>query len=170
MIHISAQLSNLHIANNSIASSLPPYLPPTTPPNIPAWTVWVNTLWFCSLILSLSAASIGLFVRQWLASYTGRSSSDSQESAFIHYMRYDEGFVPWRVPEIMAMLPILLQLALVLFLVGLVVFLRTLNTIVAGFATSLVAALLLFSSFTTIAPTFWPQCPYKSPQALAFFR
>ncbi|EMD37371.1 hypothetical protein CERSUDRAFT_135934, partial [Gelatoporia subvermispora B] len=166
LVRVSAQLGNLQIANNTIISSTAPYSPPKV--TTPRWAVWVNALWFASLILSLSAASAAITIRQWLTHYTGKTSSNTRESAFTHYLRYDEGFIRWRVPDFIAMLPVLLQMALVFFLIGLAILLFDLNTTVAKVAISLISTLLFFLLFTTIAPACWLQCPYKSTQAQIF--
>ncbi|KAI0359333.1 hypothetical protein OH77DRAFT_1375839, partial [Trametes cingulata] len=80
---ISLQLSSLAIN--------PPFLNSTTPafgpadaaragsaPGPPAdtATVAVNTLWFSSLVLSLSSASVGIMVKQWLNQFKVGLPSD----------------------------------------------------------------------------------------------
>ncbi|OCH92357.1 hypothetical protein OBBRIDRAFT_705088, partial [Obba rivulosa] len=126
----------------------------------------INILWFSSLVLSLSAASIGISVRQWLNHFISSSSSNSKRSAYIHCLRYDKGLVPWHVPEILSALPILLQSALFLFLLGLLVLIWTFNEVVASITTALVALLFAFSAYTSVIPAFKPLCPYKAPHAL----
>jgi len=128
--------------------------------------VWINALWFSSLILSLSSASIGIIVRQWLQHFISPTSPDPRRSAEMHHIRYDLGLVRWKVPEILNFLPLLLLTALVLFLVGLAILLWTLNRAVAILCTTLIAGLFTFFFVTTIAPTIRFDCPYKSPQAL----
>ena len=81
----------------------------------------------------------------------------------------------------MTLLPLLLQSALVLFFIGLVDFLWNLNDLVAAMVSGFVGLALLFVLATTVLPAFQflfhrerrlltPQCPYKSPQAWAFYR
>ncbi|OCH90790.1 hypothetical protein OBBRIDRAFT_730174, partial [Obba rivulosa] len=84
----------------------------------------------------------------------------------MHCLRYTLGLIPWRVPEILSLLPILLLASLVLFFTGLIILLWTLNDIVAAISTALISCLFIFFAFSTIAPSLWLDCPYKSPQAL----
>ncbi|TFK81394.1 hypothetical protein K466DRAFT_604530 [Polyporus arcularius HHB13444] len=130
--------------------------------------VLINTLWFCSLICSLAAASISLLVKQWLNQYTSGMAGVSPEIARLRQFRYDN-LRKWRVAGIMMLLPILMQGALVLFLIGLIEFLRPLNGQVSTAAIVLISALLAFIVFTTLLPTFKPDCPYQSPQAWGVF-
>ncbi|OCH87025.1 hypothetical protein OBBRIDRAFT_796604 [Obba rivulosa] len=147
--------------------SVPPVLAVSTDAAQPsASSVWINALWFSALVLSLSSASIGIVIRQWLNHFLSPVSDDGERKVYIHCLRWDMGIVAWYVPEILSILPILLQLALALFFIGLIILLWTLNTVVAAITTALVSALLLFSASSMIIPAFYPYCPYKSPQSL----
>ena len=75
----------------------------------------------------------------------------------------NEGLEKWRVFEIAATLPQLLQIALLLFFVGLSEFLRELNPAVGWTVTSLMGTWLSIYTFTLLAPMFSSQCPYKTP-------
>ena len=132
------------------------------------YAVAINALWFCSLICSLAAASISILVKQWLNQYTSGMASVSPEIARVRQFRYDS-LKKWRVAELMMLLPILLQSALVLFLLGLILFLSQLNTNVTIAATTLIVMLLSFLLITAFLPTFIPDCPYQSPQAWGVF-
>ncbi|KAI0739699.1 hypothetical protein C8Q80DRAFT_198677 [Daedaleopsis nitida] len=128
----------------------------------------INGLWFSSLICSLAAASISLMTKQWLNQYTSGIAGISPEIARLRQFRYDN-LRKWKVAEIVMLLPILLQGALVLFLVGLILFLLTIDNNVAIMAIVLVALLISFIFVTTVLPTFMPDCSYQSPQAWAIF-
>jgi len=94
-----------------------------------------------------------------------------------------EALERWYVPQIFAALPLLLQIGLILFLVGLADFLWHLNHSVAIPVLMAIGATLLFLFVTTVLPTFqvltlflprWSsnpiprvECPYKSPQSWA---
>ncbi|KAL0950785.1 hypothetical protein HGRIS_007552 [Hohenbuehelia grisea] len=124
--------------------------------------IWVNGLWFVSLTLSLSTALLAVLVRQWLHQYTAITSGTSRDRSLIRQYRYD-GLIKWRVPVIISLLPILLHIALGLFLVGLTIFLHPLNlsmTWTVGSITCLVYAIYAVSN---ILPLFDPQCPYRTP-------
>ncbi|EPS98192.1 hypothetical protein FOMPIDRAFT_1127111, partial [Fomitopsis schrenkii] len=136
----------------------------TSNPAVAATTVVINTLWFLALVLSLSAASIGITVKQWLSSYILPKTMTSRQRTRLWNHR-QRGLSKWRVPAIVSVLPNLLQSALLLFLVGLVVLLWTLNRVLAIVVMVPVVVLIISLWITSIIPTFVPECPYKSPQA-----
>ena len=69
----------------------------------------------------------------------------------------------WLVFGIIAFLPLMLQISLALFFVGLC-FLTAAVDHTAGITSfSLVAAWAFFVCITTIMPLFFPRCPYKIP-------
>ncbi|PIL33891.1 hypothetical protein GSI_03597 [Ganoderma sinense ZZ0214-1] len=134
----------------------------------PGYAVWVNGLWFSSLVCTLSASSIAVMVKQWLHQYSQSLSGTSPDVASLRQYRYDS-LRKWRVPEIIAALPILLQVALALFLAGLVVLLWQLHPSIAITATILSGLLIAFVLATTLLPILYADCCYQSPQALIFF-
>lgn len=141
---------------------------PHISPAPPAFAVRINTMWFCSLIFSLSAASMCILVKQWLWDHSSHTGTSPRESARIRQFRL-RGLKRWHVQEIVTALPGLLQWALALFFAGLVDLLWSLNFIVAGIVTVFACASLLFLVVTTVLPTFCVDSPYRSPQALEFF-
>ena len=73
----------------------------------------------------------------------------------------------WRVPLIIALLPVILLAAMVLFLAGLIVLLRTIHPVVADFITVISSLVIAFFVVTTTLPTFAKTCSYQSPQSSA---
>lgn len=73
------------------------------------------------------------------------------------------GLVRWRVFETAAVLPLLLQFALLLFFAGLSELLRALNHTVWLSTTVLVACWFVPYLITLLAPAFSSRCPYKTP-------
>ncbi|PBK62945.1 hypothetical protein ARMSODRAFT_895235, partial [Armillaria solidipes] len=84
--------------------------------------VWVNGLWFTSLFLSLTTALVAVLVKQWLHHYVVLPSGTPRDRSLIRQFRY-AGFRKWHVQVIIGLLPVVIHLALTIFLVGLVVFL-----------------------------------------------
>ncbi|OBZ66676.1 hypothetical protein A0H81_13106 [Grifola frondosa] len=163
LAQISAQL-NSFVVNNAFINSTQPLLS-TAPAFRPSvYAVVINALWFSSLIFSLAAAFIGILVKQWLNRYTRGISIVSREAARVRQFRHD-ALMKYGVINIMALLPVLLQIALILFLAGLLVLVWSLHRVVAAIATALVGMLLVFLVITTILPTIAADCPYQSPQA-----
>jgi len=133
-----------------------------TPPT-PHTTISTCILWSMALICSLGATMIGIVVSQWLQ-YHDPINSTSRQSIRIWYFP-DRAFNEWRAQNIIDGIPLLLQLSVALFLVGITQLLFTMNVILAGVVTALVAALLTFSVGTTLTATFALHFPYKLPQA-----
>ncbi|OCH86280.1 hypothetical protein OBBRIDRAFT_838279 [Obba rivulosa] len=171
LFQISTQLSAFFNDSSTDAQRAAFSIPiSTTSPASPT-SIWINTLWFMSLVLSLASASIGIVVRQWLNHFISPTSTDPEQSALIHCLRYDAGLRRWHVPEILSLLPVLLLASLVLFLLGLLILLGSLNSVVTGIVIILIVLLLAFFAFTTVAPSVRPDCPYKSPQSfLSYWR
>ena len=117
---------------------------------------------------------------QWLREYQRSTPLDPQDAISLRQLRY-EGLIAWKVPDILMLLPVLLHLALLLFFLGLIDLLWSLNHIVAIFVSivsGLVVAFLLATSFLPAFQLFFvsdnalrkPQCAYKSPQSWAVHR
>ncbi|KAL0959292.1 hypothetical protein HGRIS_014557 [Hohenbuehelia grisea] len=126
--------------------------------------IWVNGLWFLSLTLSLSTALLAVLARQWLHQYTSITSGTSRDRSLIRQYRYD-GLMKWRVPTIISLLPVLLRVALGLFLVGLVIFLVPLNSAIAWVVGSITCVVYVTHTISNILPIFDPQCPFRTPNS-----
>ncbi|KAG6819521.1 hypothetical protein H0H93_011065 [Arthromyces matolae] len=129
--------------------------------------VWVNALFFTSLALSLSTALLTVLVKQWLhyivaQAYSSFITGDARARAFITDSR-SEGLRTWRVREIVEALPLVLHGSVLLFFVGLVLYVSQLSAPICGilaFVTTLSFTFYLGSSFL---PSVFPSCPYKIP-------
>ncbi|KAK0227807.1 hypothetical protein IW262DRAFT_1347315, partial [Armillaria fumosa] len=151
------------IANGSPVNSIAPSPINPTITFVPATTdVWVNGLWFTSLFLSLTTALVAVLVKQWLHHYVALPSGTPRDRSFTRQFRYS-GFEKWHVQVVIGLLPVLMHLALAIFLSGLVIFLHPLRAalswIICAGTTILYAAYVL----TAILPIFFPQCPYRTP-------
>lgn len=81
-------------------------------------------------------------------------------------MRF-EAWEAWNVAATIAAIPALLELAMVLFLAGVVILLWTLDHVVAKVITAFVAVFLFAVSSFTVLPVISQRCPYRSPTAWA---
>ncbi|KAK0231796.1 hypothetical protein EDD85DRAFT_775223, partial [Armillaria nabsnona] len=84
--------------------------------------VWVNSLWFISLTLSLITALVAVLTKQWLHQYISVISDTPLNQGRIRQCRY-MGLEKWHVPVIIGFLPILLHVSLFLFFLGLCIYL-----------------------------------------------
>ncbi|KAI0081485.1 hypothetical protein K474DRAFT_1350410 [Panus rudis PR-1116 ss-1] len=167
LLHISQQLAILSAGPNLMNKTLPPFVPTPFVPETSS--VRINSFWFSSLICSLVTASFGILVKQWLHEYMSHDSLSPRAHIRIRQFRY-EGLIRWRVFEIAATLPMLIQIALMLFFAGLSEFLRELNPVVGWCTTALILAWVVVWVSTALASAFSPQCPYRSPMFKTWFR
>lgn len=121
----------------------------------------VNVLWFASLIFSLITASFGILVKQWLREYIAVTNPSPHARLRIRHFRYPE-LQRWKVLEIAAMLPLLQQLALALFFIGLCYFTASVHESVGHTSLPLVAGWAFCFAIVTLLPLFFPRCPYKT--------
>ncbi|KAK1218332.1 hypothetical protein PQX77_018974 [Marasmius sp. AFHP31] len=114
--------------------------------------VAINVLWFLSLILALVDALFALLCKQWLREHRRHTHTRTPSEALALRWLRRQSLEKWRVPEILASLPMLLELALLLFLAGLLELLRTRHPVPFAIATIVVALAAIFYFGTTIIP------------------
>ncbi|KAJ3544658.1 hypothetical protein NM688_g5717 [Phlebia brevispora] len=131
--------------------------------------VRVNICWFASLILSLSTASFGMLVKQWLREYLAIGRTVPQERIRIRHFRH-HGLEEWKLFEIAAALPLVLQLSLALFFVGLCYFTSEIHPSIRTASLTLVSGWASLFGFTFLAPLVSARCPYKTTFLKAAFR
>ena len=142
--------------------------------------VRINIAWFLSLTLALTTVLIGTLCLQWLREFQRDAALPHKDAVALRQMRY-EGLLYWRVPEILSVLPILLQSSLIMFFVGLLDLLWNRNVVVAALVSAVIGIVMLFLVATTALPALQHaftkdkhlrvhQCPYKSPQSWLFYR
>ncbi len=129
---------------------------------------WINILWFLSLLFSLASALFGILAKQWIREYLqwNQTIASPRENILVRQLR-SEAWVKWKVPAGIAAIPALLEIAVVLFILGLVVLLWTLDFVVALIITIAAGILLLAAFSVTTLPAFFQHCPYKSPTGWA---
>lgn len=161
---ISRQLASFTVTPEFINSTGLPVDPSASPFEPTRLAVQVNTLWFLSLALSLVAALFAIVVQQWVREYPVSGMKTLRGILRVRHYRY-KALNSWGVPHVVSILPILLQAALVLFLVGLAQLLLSLNHTVALPFIIFLAISGGFLCFTTLIPAISTSCPYKSPLA-----
>ena len=168
LTHISAQLSSQTFAPPSINSSTPAFNVASQSFHPTVSARWVNSLWFLSLILTLSSAVLGILAKQWIREYLrwNSATAQSRKNVLVRQIRF-EAWDEWHTSALISAVPVLLEVAIVLFVCGLTVFVWTLDIVVAIVVTISVALLLLLIIILTILPTIFKRCPYRSPTAWA---
>ncbi|KAJ3557306.1 hypothetical protein NM688_g1540 [Phlebia brevispora] len=164
LAYFSLQFSSFVVAPGHVNSSSPalPLQNVTSSFVPPPYAIPVNALWVLSLTLSLISAFFAIAVQQWLRQLQLPPGISLQKAAQLLSLRFD-GMMAWQVPGVIALLPLLLQIAVVLFLAGLFTLFRALNdtiTILFGVSASFALGIFLFMTFSPLVSA---RCPYKSP-------
>ncbi|KAK1219675.1 hypothetical protein PQX77_017626 [Marasmius sp. AFHP31] len=115
--------------------------------------VTINVLWFLSLIIALVDALFALLCKQWLREHRRHTHTRTPSEALALRWLRNQSLEKWRVPTILASLPMLLEFALFLFLAGLLELLWTQHPVPFAIAVIVVALAALFYFGTTIIPT-----------------
>uniref|UniRef100_A0A0W0FXW5 DUF6535 domain-containing protein n=1 Tax=Moniliophthora roreri TaxID=221103 RepID=A0A0W0FXW5_MONRR len=153
-------------------------------------SIRINVFWFLSLILSLASALFGLLCKQWVREYQRDTTTRTPGEALALRQLRRDSFEKWGVSSFLSALPILLEVALLFFFVGVLDLLWNRHRV--PFAVCFVA--ISFSAglyfLTALLPTLMvPRdqtddikhrrfnrlsyqfiCPYKSPQAWLVYR
>ncbi|KAF7357334.1 Zf-C3HC-domain-containing protein [Mycena sanguinolenta] len=127
----------------------------------------VIALWFVSLVLSLLSALFSIFIKQWLHTYdkwTEVAHTNLQQGIMLRGF-YQASFKHWRIPAIFTALGVLLQVALLLFVIGLVAYLWTLNFVVSSVLSFFALIMIVLSAVVIFLPVAYEDCPYKFPLA-----
>ncbi|KAN0140384.1 hypothetical protein V8E53_001593 [Lactarius tabidus] len=164
-------ISNFYLANMYQATinpnsscSLPASPPPFTPPN---YAVWVNALWFMSLVISITCALLATLLQQWARRYlkvTQPRYSPHKRARIRAFFAegVDKFLLPWAVEA----LPTMLHLSLFLFFAGLAVFLWNVNLTVFKLVLSWIGLCTSLYGCITFIPVFRHDSPYHTPLSL----
>jgi hypothetical protein len=160
--------SNFYLANiyqtltdpdrTNISKYLPSSPPPFSPPN---YAVWVNALWFMSLVISLTCVLLATFLQQWARRYL----KITQPRYSLHKRArirafFAEGVEKCLLPWVVETLPTLLHISLFLFFAGLVVFLSNVNITIFKLVLSWVGMCTALYGYITLMPIFRHDTPY----------
>lgn len=161
LTEISSRIASYSFSNNFANSTH--VLAGTMPPSPPqSYAVKINTIWFLSLNLSLIAAFFGIAIQQWLRHLRIPKHIPPREAIRLRQLRY-RGLMKWQVPIIVTILPALVQISVLLFLIGLIQYVRHSNQDVALPFTVVSSLSLVLFVIVSLFPLIEPSCPYKSP-------
>jgi hypothetical protein len=168
------ETSNFYLANiyqaiadptsSNISSPPPASPPPFSPPN---FAVWVNALWFLSLVISLTCALLATLLQQWARRYL----KISQPRYSLHKRArirafFSEGVEKCLLPWAVETLPTLLHISLSLFFSGLVVFLCNVNLTIFTLVSSWAGLCTALYGCITCMPIIRHDSPYCTPLSL----
>lgn len=167
--YISTQIPNIPLAVHN-TSAAPQLLPQPTAFTFKAQhsDVVINALWFASLVNALIAASMSTLVKQFIQHYADEDYSSSREQVRVRQHRYS-GLEVWQLPTMVDVPPLLLRVALTLFLLGMVSFLWNVQSTVLWTVAIPIIIWLVAYGASIVLPSIYPNCPYKSPEAAIFY-
>ncbi|QRW08598.1 hypothetical protein RhiLY_07597 [Ceratobasidium sp. AG-Ba] len=152
----------LAIAKNQPGSPINVTIPEPEEFSAPASAIWVNALWFLSLSLSVAVSLISMLAKDWARSYVAELTGQPYQQARKRQRRWD-GLREWKVPEVIQFLPSILHLSLLLFALGLTIYLWNLH-IGAAIPVLIVTTLVIFIyAGLTILPLRDEHSPYSTP-------
>jgi len=147
-------------------SSLGPYVPADFSP--PEYIVVVNALFYASLGVMILAAFIAMLIKSWVREFDRglRAMSLPEQRAKTREFRY-LGLEQWKLTEMVAILPLLIQLSLLLFSIGLVLFLFYVSKPSFGITMSIFGVGVVYYTVTTFVSVFVTSSPFRSPLSRA---
>ncbi|KAG8938246.1 hypothetical protein FRC03_007479, partial [Tulasnella sp. 419] len=126
-------------------------------------TIPINSLFFSSLTFSLLATLGAVSAKQWLTEYTNVGAMNAVNIQGRRRQQKYRGLKAWRLRLIIEILPMLLQLSLLLFLIGVVHFLWTLDHEVATIQLILSGGGVVAYLITLIIGILNPESPFQTP-------
>ena len=129
--------------------------------------MWVNALWFLSLVISLTCALLATLLQQWARRYLKITQSrySPHKRARIRSF-FAEGVEKCLLPWTVDALPTLLHISLFLFFAGLVVFLCNVNLTIFKLVLSWVGLCTALYGCITCMPIIRHDSPYYTPLSL----
>ena len=147
-------------------SSLGPYVPADFSP--PEHIVVVNALFYASLGVMILAAFIAMLIKSWVREFDRglRAISIPEQRAKAREFRY-LGMERWKFSEMVGILPFLIQISLLLYAIGLVLFLFHISKPSFGVTTAIFGIGVLYYGITTSISVFVTSSPFHSPLSRA---
>ncbi|KAL1750881.1 hypothetical protein FB107DRAFT_223084 [Schizophyllum commune] len=129
-----------------------------------AYDVAINSCFMVSLALSLATTLLAVLVKQWLVYYAAVPPGSARDRSLIHRLRY-KALKKWKVSEIVGIVPSALNVSLVAFLIGLVLFAYDLHWYIFADILTITLATLVLYVYSHILPVLHWECPYRTPLA-----
>ncbi|KAG8790838.1 hypothetical protein FRC12_010865 [Ceratobasidium sp. 428] len=128
----------------------------------PHASVVVNALWLLSLSLSVAVSLIAMLAKEWCYKFMSGRSGQAYDQGRRRQQKWN-GMERWKMQEMLTYLPGLMHIALLLFAVGLCIYLWGVNVGVAIPVTAVTSVATCLYTVVTILPWFDRFCPYSTP-------
>ena len=143
-------------------SSLEPYVPADFSP--PDHIVIVNALFYASLGVMILAAFTAMLIKSWVREFDRglKAISIPEQRAKTREFRY-LGMERWKLTKMVEILPSLIQISLLLFAIGLVIFLYNISTPSFRVTAAIFGIGVFYYAATTCISVFVTSSPFHSP-------
>ena len=153
------------VDSNAPRSSIPSTPAQPDPFSPPTYSIWVNSLWFVSLVISLTCAMLATLLQQWARRYlkiTHRSRGSPHEQARIRAF-FAEGVNTLHLSWVVEALPTMIQISVFLFFAGLLIYLFNVDpTVFKAVVWSIAVSIAAYLSIT-LMPLRRRDSPYYTP-------
>ncbi|KAG8775348.1 hypothetical protein FRC12_001538 [Ceratobasidium sp. 428] len=144
-------------AEQGIFEVLPPVEVPTFSASMAAR--WINGLWFTALALSLAAALVALLAKEWLTAFMASRPRPPHAYALLHQRRL-RGLKGWGALHMIDLLPSMLHLSLLLFSLGMTIYLWTIDLGIAIMVVIITGSTVIFYAGTAVLGAMYESCPF----------
>jgi hypothetical protein len=127
--------------------------------------IQVQAMLYASLAASLFSAFLAMLGKQWLNRYASTDMRGTGIERSQDRQRKLHGIVTWYFDHVMESLPVMLQVALLLFGCALSRYLWEIDVTVACVVLGVTALGVIFYAFVVVAGTASASCPYQTPGA-----
>ena len=134
--------------------------------NVSSGLVRAQAILFASLAATLLVAFISVLGKQWIMYYKRASTWGSIVDRGKERQVKFAGLQKWGLLIIMGSLPVLLQLALLLFGIALVVYLWDIDLPAAEVILVVICFGSAFCAGLAVVTTIWSDCPFKTPLSI----
>jgi hypothetical protein len=162
------QIYQLQASPNPLSPSAIVDPPAFSPAN---YAIWVNSLWFLSLVISLSCAMLATSMQQWVRRYvkvTQPARCSPHKRARVRAF-FANGMDKFHFPWMAERLPAMLHLSLLSFFIGLLIYLFNVNRVVFNIIVPCLAFCFVAYGCITLASIFRLDCPYRILLTEVFF-
>ncbi|CAE6473726.1 unnamed protein product [Rhizoctonia solani] len=166
LLTISQTLAAITNGSRPTGTQLSPETQVDDPPFSASWSaVCVNVLWLLSLSLSVAVSLISMLAKEWCLKFMSNRTGPPGLQARRRQQRWEK-LVSWKMEEVLMILPSLIHLSLLLFAIGLSVFLCDVHFGVAipVMFVTVVAAVVYVTC--TVLPFVDQYCPYGTVLSL----
>ena len=150
--------------NGSQVTITPSLINPATSFTPSTSAVWINLLWFLSLVISLTCALLATLLQQWTRRYlrlTHPRCSPHKRARIRAF--FAEGVERLHLPLAVEALPTLLHLSLFLFFAGLGVYLFGIHKTIFSVVVAWVGLCVIVYAYVTALPIIYKDSPYHAP-------